>query len=171
MNQPRLASGQRNLELTSRVVSAYLSRNIVPAADLASLIQQTYLSLCSTSQADKAEEAAVEEQRPAVPIKKSVTADFIICLEDGKKFKSLKRHLMAKYGLTPQQYREKWGLPADYPMVASSYAQKRSELARALGLGKKRTAPELGSGLVNHSQKMTEAAMQIAEKKVWAHRS
>ncbi|ASY61159.1 MucR family transcriptional regulator [Sinorhizobium sp. CCBAU 05631] len=146
MNQPRSASEQRNLELTSRVVAAYLSRNIVPAADLASLVQQTYLSLCSTSQADKAEEAeeaAVEEQRPAVPIKKSVTADFIICLECGKKFKSLKRHLMAKYGLTPQQYREKWGLPGDYPMVASSYAQKRSDLARALGLGKKRAAPEL----------------------------
>ncbi|WEX79315.1 MucR family transcriptional regulator (plasmid) [Sinorhizobium numidicum] len=137
MSQSRLASEQRKLELASRVVAAYLSHNIVPAADLANLIQQTYFSLCGTSPPDKAE-AAVEEQRPAVPIKKSVTADFIICLEDGEKFKSLRRHLMAKYGLTPQQYREKWGLPTDYPMIASSYAHKRSELGRASGLGKKR---------------------------------
>ncbi|KQU85650.1 MucR family transcriptional regulator [Ensifer sp. Root31] len=125
---------ERTLELTSRIVTAYLSRNTVPARDLPDLIQQTYSSLSGTSP----RHPAVEEQRPAVPIKKSVTADFIICLEDGKKFKSLRRHLMAKYGVTPEQYREKWGLPAEYPMVAPSYAQQRSELARASGLGKKR---------------------------------
>ncbi|WP_425336087.1 MucR family transcriptional regulator [Sinorhizobium numidicum] len=132
---------ERRLELTSRIVAAYLSRNVVPAGDLSKLIQQTYASLNGTSQPDKAE-PAVEEQRPAVPVRKSVTADFIICLEDGKKFKSLRRHLIAKYGLTPEQYREKWGLPADYPMIAPNYAQQRSQLARASGLGKRRATSE-----------------------------
>ncbi|WEX79741.1 MucR family transcriptional regulator (plasmid) [Sinorhizobium numidicum] len=127
---------ERRLELTSRIVSAYLSRNVVPAAELPHLIQQTYGSLGGTSRPVKAE-PTVEEQRPAVPVKKSVAEDFIICLEDGKKFKSLKRHLMAKYGLTPEQYRKKWKLPADYPMTAPNYARQRSELARATGLGKK----------------------------------
>jgi predicted transcriptional regulator len=128
---------KRKLELTSRIVAAYLSRNAVPAGELPDLIQQTFSSLSGTSPRHPSE-PAVEEQRPAVPIEKSVTVDSIICLEDGEKFKSLKRHLMAKYGLTPEQYREKWGLPADYPMVAPNYARQRSELARASGLGKKR---------------------------------
>jgi predicted transcriptional regulator len=127
---------ERRLELTSRIVSAYLSRNIIPAGDLRLLILQTYDSLNRTAPPAKAEPAA-EEQRPAVPVKKSVTDDFIICLEDGKKFKSLKRHLMASYGLTPDQYREKWKLPADYPMTAPNYARQRSELARTMGLGRK----------------------------------
>ncbi|MBP1886437.1 MucR family transcriptional regulator [Sinorhizobium mexicanum] len=135
MSESRSSNEERKLELTSRIVAAYLSRNVVPSGDLSDLIQQTYSSLSGTSPRHQAERA-VEEQRPAVPIKKSVTADFIICLEDGEKFKSLKRHLMAKYGLTPEQYREKWGLPADYPMIAPSYAQHRSQLARASGLGK-----------------------------------
>ncbi|MBB4189230.1 putative transcriptional regulator [Sinorhizobium terangae] len=127
---------ERRLELTSRIVAAYLSRNVVPAGDLRHLIQQTYASLGGTSLPTKAE-STTEEQRPAVSIKKSVTDDFIICLEDGGKFKSLKRHLMTKYGLTPEQYREKWKLPADYPMTAPNYARQRSELARATGLGRK----------------------------------
>ncbi|MBP1885006.1 MucR family transcriptional regulator [Sinorhizobium mexicanum] len=137
MSESRSSNEERKLELTSRIVAAYLSRNVVAAGDLTNLIQQTYSSLSGTSSRHQAE-PAVEEQRPAVPIKKSVTADFIICLEDGEKFKSLKRHLMAKYGLTPEQYRAKWALPADYPMIATNYAQQRSELARASGLGKNR---------------------------------
>nr|WP_153416984.1 MucR family transcriptional regulator [Sinorhizobium medicae] len=132
-----MSNAERKLELTSRIVAAYLSRNAVPAGDLPDLIQQTYSSLSRTSPRHRAE-PAVAEERPAVSIKKSVTVDFIICLEDGEKFKSLRRHLLAKYGLTPEQYREKWGLPDDYPMIASSYARQRSELARASGLGKKR---------------------------------
>jgi len=131
------SNADRKLALTSRIVAAYLSRNAVLAGDLPDLIQQTYFSLSGTFPRHQAE-PAVGKQRPAVPIKKSVTVDFIICLEDGQKFKSLRRHLMAKYGLTPEQYREKWGLPADYPMIAPSYARQRSELARASGLGKKR---------------------------------
>jgi predicted transcriptional regulator len=121
---------ERRLELTTRIVAAYLSRNVVPTDDLPHLIQQTYASLNSKSQVERAE-TAIEEQRPAVPINNSAGADFIICLEDGNKFKSLKHHLMASHGLTPEQYREKWNLPADYPMTAPSYAQRRSELARA----------------------------------------
>ncbi|WEX90872.1 MucR family transcriptional regulator [Sinorhizobium garamanticum] len=136
MTESRSEIREPRLELTSRIVSAYLSRNVVPAGDLRHLIRQTYDSLEGTSQPVKAG-AALEEQRPAVPIKKSVTEDFIICLEDGGKFKSLRRHLMAKYGITPSQYREKWKLPADYPMTAPNYARQRSELARATGLGKK----------------------------------
>jgi predicted transcriptional regulator len=108
---------------------------------LSNLIQQTYSCLSGTSPPHQTG-PAVEEQRPAVPIKKSVTADFIICLEDGEKFKSLRRHLMAKYGLTPEQYREKWDLPADYPMIAPNYARQRSELARVSGLSKKRIEPD-----------------------------
>ncbi|NRP69987.1 Transcriptional regulatory protein ros [Ensifer psoraleae] len=136
MTESRSEIKERRLELTARIVSAYVSCNVVSAGDLRHLIRQTYESLDGTSQTAKAEPAA-EELRRAVPVKKSVTEDFIICLEDGKKFKSLKRHLMAKYGLTPEQYREKWKLPADYPMTAPNYARQRSELARATGLGKK----------------------------------
>ncbi|MDX0321575.1 MucR family transcriptional regulator [Sinorhizobium meliloti] len=137
MSESGSSSAERKLELTSRIVAAYLSRNAVAAGDLPDLIQQAFSSLSGTSPRHRAE-PAVEEQRPAVPIKKSVTVDFIICLEDGEKFNSLRRHLMAKYGLTPEQYREKWGLADDYPMIAPSYARQRSELARASGLGKKR---------------------------------
>lgn len=138
MTDSREGKEQSSLELTSWIVTAYLSRNIVPAGDLPHLIRETFASLHGTSQPDRAE-PTVEDLRPPVPVRKSVTADFIVCLEDGKQFKSQKRHLMAKYGLTPEEYREKWKLPADYPMTAPSYAQQRSELARAAGLGKKST--------------------------------
>lgn len=127
---------ERRLELTCRIVSAYLSRNVITAGELSHLIQQTYNSLGEASEPAKSQ-ASLDAQRPAVPIKKSVTDDFIVCLENGKKFKSLKRHLMAKYSLTPEQYRRKWKLPADYPMTAPNYALQRSDLARAMGLGKK----------------------------------
>ena len=111
---------ERRLELTAQIVSAYLCRNVIPAGDLPLLIQQAYDSLNGTARPAKGELASED---PAVPVKKSVTDDFIICLEDGKKFKSLRRHLMASYGLTPEQYREKWKLPADYPMTAPNYAR------------------------------------------------
>lgn len=123
------------LELTTSIVSAYVSNNNVQPADLVGLIASTYSALAGLgSEAAPAPAAALI---PAVPIRKSVTPDAIICLEDGKKFKSLKRHLNTAYGLTPDQYRVKWGLPADYPMVAPAYAEARSALAKSMGLGRK----------------------------------
>ena len=122
------------LALTSEIVSSHVSNNPVAAADLASLIEVVYDKLEALS---NPQEAAPEPPTPAVPIKKSVTNDFIICLEDGKKLKMLKRHLMTAYGMTPDDYREKWGLKADYPMVAPSYAAKRQQLAKKIGLGRK----------------------------------
>ena len=124
-------------ELTSEVVSAYVSNNIVPADQLPSLIRDVHGALANSSGSSAPEEPK-EKQKPAVPIKKSLTHDYLICLEDGKQFKSLKRHLKTHYDLTPEQYREKWGLPADYPMVAPAYAEARSKLAREMGLGQKR---------------------------------
>ncbi|WP_421852544.1 MucR family transcriptional regulator [Oricola sp.] len=130
--------GQNDLlaELTADVVSAYVSNNPVPAGELPGLISEIHLALGKTL-GGQAEEVQ-EKPKPAVNPKRSVTEDYIICLEDGQKFKSLKRHLMSHYGLTPEEYREKWGLPADYPMVAPSYAAQRSKLAREMGLGRKR---------------------------------
>jgi predicted transcriptional regulator len=131
-------AGQNDLlaELTADVVSAYVSNNPVPAGDLPGLISEVHGALGKTI-GGVAEEVQ-EKPRPAVNPKKSVHEDFIICLEDGQKFKSLKRHLMSHYGLTPEEYREKWGLAPDYPMVAPSYAAQRSKLAREMGLGRKR---------------------------------
>ncbi len=123
------------IELTSQIVGAYVARNVVQATDLPALIASVYQSL-STLDQPAPPEAAVE-QKPAVPVKKSVFPDYIVCLEDGKKLKMLKRHLQASYGLTPDEYRAKWGLPADYPMVAPNYAKTRSDLALKLGLGRR----------------------------------
>jgi predicted transcriptional regulator len=111
-----------------------VSNNTVAIADLPQLIQQVYFALAGVG----VSAAATSRPQPAVPIKKSVTADYIICLEDGKKLKMLKRHLKTRYNMTPEEYRERWGLPADYPMVAPRYAQQRSELAKKIGLGTKR---------------------------------
>jgi predicted transcriptional regulator len=124
------------VSLTADIVSAYVSNNSVPTSELTALINSVHQALTKTAtgQAEKPAEALV----PAVPVKKSVTPDFIICLEDGKKFKSLKRHLRTTYGMTPEQYRAKWGLPLDYPMVAPNYAKARSELAKTMGLGQQR---------------------------------
>lgn len=122
-------------ELTVDIVSAYVSNNTVVAADLPNVIQQTFNALSQA--AFKAAQPAKKELTPAVPIRKSVTPDFIICLEDGKKYKSLKRHLRTSYELTPEEYREKWGLPHDYPMVAPNYAATRSNLAKQIGLGRR----------------------------------
>ncbi|MYZ48372.1 MucR family transcriptional regulator [Propylenella binzhouense] len=124
------------IELTAEIVSAYVSNNSISSAELTGLINQVHSALVRSS-GGKAEPEA-EPPKPAVPPKKSVMPDYIICLEDGKKFKSLKRHLRTHYNLTPEQYREKWGLPADYPMVAPNYAQARSQLAKEMGLGQKR---------------------------------
>lgn len=124
------------IELTSDIVSSYVSNNTVAAPDLAGLIASVHKALVSAAQ--KTQELEVVELVPAVPVKKSVGGDFLICLEDGKKFKSLKRHLRTHYGLTPEEYRAKWNLPADYPMVAPNYAAARSELAKQMGLGQRR---------------------------------
>ncbi|MBZ0164798.1 MAG: MucR family transcriptional regulator [Notoacmeibacter sp.] len=124
------------IDLTADVVAAYVSNNVVPAGELPGLIAEIHAALGRV--AGGVQVASTEKPKPAVNPKKSVFDDYIICLEDGKKFKSLKRHLMTHYGLTPEQYREKWGLDANYPMVAPSYASARSRLAKEMGLGRKR---------------------------------
>jgi predicted transcriptional regulator len=121
------------VELTADIAAAYLSANTVPAGDLPSLIQTIHQALSGVSSGAPA--AAAEPAKPAVPVKKSITPDYLISLEDGKKYKSLKRHLRTKYNMTPDEYRSKWGLPKDYPMVAPNYAKARSEMARNMGLG------------------------------------
>lgn len=126
------------LVLTTEIVSSYVGNNSVSVADLPTLIQSVHTAL-SNAVSGPAEEPA-PELKPAVSVKKSVTPDYIICLEDGKQFKSLKRHLSTKYGMSPEDYRAKWGLPSDYPMVAPNYAAARSELAKNMGLGQKRVA-------------------------------
>mgnify|MGYP000938541068 CR=1 FL=1 len=131
-------SGSSNLiDLAADIVSAYVSNNTVASTELAGLIAEVYAALQRTS-SGVAPEPVPEPLKPAVPLKKSVTPDYIVCLEDGKKFKSLKRHLRTQYNMTPEEYREKWGLPADYPMVAPNYAQARSDLAKKMGLGQQR---------------------------------
>jgi len=122
------------LDITAQIVAAHLSHNAVETAALPSLIQSVYRTLSSV---DAPEPAPAAAQPPAVPVKKSVFPDFIICLEDGRKLKMLKRHLESSYGLTPDAYRTKWNLPRDYPMVAPNYASKRSDLAKQIGLGRK----------------------------------
>jgi predicted transcriptional regulator len=123
--------------LTADVVAAYVSNNPVPVGELPNLIADVHAALGRVGGAP--EQVSVDKQKPAVNPKKSVHDDYIICLEDGKKFKSLKRHLMTHYGLSPDQYREKWGLDATYPMVAPNYAAARSQLAKKMGLGRKRS--------------------------------
>ncbi|WP_182085352.1 MucR family transcriptional regulator [Aureimonas sp. ME7] len=124
------------MELTAEVVAAYVSNHSLPVADLPALIADVHGALGRAGAAP--EPAPVEKPKPAVSVKKSVTDDYIVCLEDGKKFKSLKRHLMTHYNLSPEEYREKWDLPTDYPMVAPNYAAARSRLAKQMGLGHKR---------------------------------
>jgi predicted transcriptional regulator len=123
------------IELTAEIVAAYVSNNSVAANDLPDVIAQVHAALGGT--VTPAEEV-LEKPKPAVSVRRSVQNDHLICLEDGQKYKSLKRHLMTHHGLTPEQYREKWELPADYPMVAPSYAEARSQLAKDMGLGQKR---------------------------------
>jgi predicted transcriptional regulator len=125
------------VELTADIVAAYVSNHVVPVGDLSNLIADVHSALSNTS-APAPVAAPVEKPKPPVPIKKSIEDDYLICLEDGQKFKSLKRHLMTHYNMTPDEYREKWGLPADYPMVAPAYAEARSRLAKEMGLGQRR---------------------------------
>lgn len=125
----------RVVGMTVRIISAYVTNNQVESAGIASLIDRTGAVLSGLARGERVEKAEV--QKPAVSIEASVTPDFIICLENGKKFKMLKRHLSLVHGLTPDQYRKKWGLPHDYPMVAPEYARRRSDFARNSGLGKR----------------------------------
>ena len=124
------------VDLTASIVSAYVSNNATTAAEIPGLISQIHAALLRVSNggSDTTQEAA----KPAVSVKKSMTPDYLVCLEDGKRFKSLKRHLRTQYSMTPEQYREKWGLPSDYPMVAPNYAVARSQLAKKMGLGQQR---------------------------------
>jgi len=124
------------IALTANIVSAYVSNNPVPSTEIPALIGQVHSALKRVSGGQVTTSA--EPLKPAIPVKRSITSDYLICLEDGKKFKSLKRHLRTQYKMTPEQYREKWGLPPDYPMVAPNYAAARSQLAKQMGLGQQR---------------------------------
>lgn len=121
------------LELTTEIVAAHVSNNTLPVSDLPRLIQDVYKTLAGVGN----NQPVAERPQPAVSVKKSVTPDYIVCLEDGKKLKMLKRHLKTAYNMTPEEYRERWGLPHDYPMVAPNYAKHRSSLAKKIGLGTK----------------------------------
>jgi predicted transcriptional regulator len=124
------------IEMVSDIVSAYVAHNPVPVGDLPKLIEKVHGVLTEIETSGGTDEKP--DLKPAVPVRRSVTDDHIVCLEDGKKFKSLKRHLRTRYDMSPDEYREKWGLPADYPMVAPNYAKQRSDLARKMGLGQSR---------------------------------
>jgi len=124
------------IELAADIVSAYVSNNSVPASDLPSLINDVHSALLRVTAGTVITPS--EAPKPAVPTKKSITNEFIVCLEDGRKFKSLKRHLRTQYNMSPDEYREKWNLPPDYPMVAPNYAKARSTLAKEMGLGQQR---------------------------------
>lgn len=124
------------IELMADIVAAYVSNNTVSPGELTQLMSDVHSALLRVS--GTASDGVGEAPKPAIPVKKSVTPEYIVCLEDGKKFKSLKRHLRTQYNMSPEDYREKWGLPADYPMVAPNYAQARSQLAKKMGLGQQR---------------------------------
>jgi len=130
------------IELAADIVSAYVSNNVVAVPDLSKVIVDVHAALRSIASGEA--HATAEPQKPAVPPKRSITPDYIICLEDGKKFKSLKRHLRTHYDLSPEEYREKWGLPMDYPMVAPNYSAARSALAKKMGLGQQRRRKSRG---------------------------
>jgi predicted transcriptional regulator len=131
---PNKVAEEELLRMTADVVAAYVSNNTLPTGQLAEVISAVYLSLKALE--GKGAEAKTEPLKPAVPIRKSITPDYLICLEDGKKLKMLKRHLRSTYNMTPDEYRQKWGLAADYPMVAPNYAQQRSAFAKKIGLGR-----------------------------------
>lgn len=147
----QLAKNEAHLELTADIVSAYVSNNPVPTTELASLISSVSATLAGLGQPA---EIAAPLLTPAVNPKKSVFPDYIVCLEDGKKFKSLKRHLTTHFGMTPEEYRAKWELPRDYPMVAPGYSAARSALAKTMGLGRKPKAqPEPVAAPVKRGRK------------------
>jgi predicted transcriptional regulator len=124
------------IDLTANIVSAYLGNNPTPASEIPNLISQIHAALLRVSSGRS--DALPEPAKPAVSVKKSINPDYLVCLEDGKRFKSLKRHLRTQYNMTPEQYRDKWNLPPDYPMVAPNYAVARSQLAKKMGLGQQR---------------------------------
>lgn len=126
------------LALTTDIVAAYVSNNTVPQADISGLIERVFRTLSGIGGGSAGVSSFSDRPAPAVPVKKSITPDYIICLEDAKKMKMLKRHLNTAYGLSPDEYRERWGLPADYPMTAPNYAKRRSALAKDIGLGVKK---------------------------------
>jgi predicted transcriptional regulator len=126
------------IDQSESIVSAYVSHNAIAADTLPDMIARVHATLSNVAGGQVAAAGSGETPRPAVPIKRSVTSDYIICLEDGKRFKSLKRHLRTQYKMSPEQYRERWGLAADYPMVAPNYAKTRSQLAKKMGLGQQR---------------------------------
>jgi predicted transcriptional regulator len=130
------AGNSNFIDLAADIVSAYVSNNSVPASELPALINDVHAALVRVT--GTVAVSSSEAPKPAVPAKKSVTNDYIVCLEDGKKFKSLKRHLRTQYNMSPEEYREKWSLPPDYPMVAPNYAKARSQLAKQMGLGQQR---------------------------------
>src|SRR4029450_1180771 len=127
------SAGKTPVELTANIVSAYLSNNPTQASEIPNLISQVHAALMRVSTGGP--EAPLEPAQPAGPGQKTMTPEYLVCLEDGKRFKSLKRHLRTQYNMTPEQYRDKWGLPPEYPMVAPNYAVARSQLAQKLGLG------------------------------------
>ena len=139
-NTDESALGSNLIEYAATIVEAYVGHNRLSANELSAFIKETYASLAGLAHAGA--EPVATTQKPAVPIKKSITPDFVICLEDGKKLKMLKRYLRTKYRLTTDEYRTKWGLPADYPMVAPNYAARRSEFAKKIGLGRKTGTPK-----------------------------
>ena len=130
------AASGKFIDQTASIVSAYVSKNAVPAGEISALINQVHAALVRVAAGQG--DGSGEMSKPAVPVKKSITPEYLVCLEDGKKFKSLKRHLRTQYNMTPEQYREKWNLPPDYPMVAPNYAAARSQLAKQMGLGQQR---------------------------------
>ena len=131
------ASRQDIMRMTTDIVSAFASRNSIPSLTLTTLIGQVHETLYTLAQSNVQEDGAATRQKPAVPIRRSVDPDYIVCLEDGRKLKMLKRYLRAAFNMTPEEYRARWGLPQDYPMVAPNYAKKRSDFAKKMGLGKR----------------------------------
>ncbi len=153
------------VEMAAEIVSAYVRNNSVPVSELPALLQAVHDSLGSILNGSKPE-AVKEPPQPKVPVKKSVTNDYIVCLEDGKRFKSLKRHLHSEHGLSPQEYRDKWGLGKDYPMVAPAYADARSNLAKTMGLGRKAGTPaiETPEPVAPEPEQVVEPAPEAAKK-------
>jgi predicted transcriptional regulator len=131
-----MTEANNHIELAAEIVSAYVSNNSVPASELPALLSDVHAALVRVATGSVV--AVAEAAKPAVAPKKSITNEYLVCLEDGRKFKSLKRHLRTQYNLSPEQYREKWSLPTDYPMVAPAYAKARSALAKQMGLGPQR---------------------------------
>ena len=144
MNMEEVTGPSNHVALASDIVSAYVANNSVPPSELPALIRSVHDALQGV--ASGLAPVAAEAPRPAVNVKKSITDDYIVCLEDGKRFKSLKRHLRTQYDMTPEAYRAKWGLPPDYPMVAPSYAKARSDLAKGMGLGQQRRREPAANG-------------------------